>query len=237
MSDDEYREETWRDALPEALRDAPFIKKAESAEDAAQQIANSAQWQGNSIKLPGEGDDTTAFLEKVQPYLPEPVVEEPAEPAELELPEDIPEHLAADVQELGLTQTQLDALMTRHQGQVQERTDYIEEQDTALRDSWGMDFKDNHTAVANLLIQTAAPENFINAFEKGELSAQSVQWLSNLNQLGSEASEVGMQPTASAVPSADNIASIDRRLMSGTLDPVEYQRVLAEKVQLLKRMA
>ena len=46
-------EENWRDALPEQLRDAPFLGKAESVDDAVGKLAHAAQLVGSSVRIPG----------------------------------------------------------------------------------------------------------------------------------------------------------------------------------------
>lgn len=71
MSDDNTG--GWRDSLPEALRDSPYIKNAESPEAAASEIAGAAQYMGNSIRIPSEdaGDeDRNAFYAKLQEKVP-----------------------------------------------------------------------------------------------------------------------------------------------------------------------
>ena len=65
MSEDQT---SWRDGFPEQFRDAPFIAKAESPEDALQQLQNAAAWMGNSVRVPGPdaGDsDRSAFRAKI----------------------------------------------------------------------------------------------------------------------------------------------------------------------------
>ena len=58
----------WQDALPEELRDAPYIGKAENVADALAKIQHAAKLVGTSIRIPGEGasdDDRAAFYTKV----------------------------------------------------------------------------------------------------------------------------------------------------------------------------
>jgi hypothetical protein len=49
-------DETWHSSLPEPLRDAPYIAKADSPEQALEHIAHAAQIVGNSTRIPKEGD-------------------------------------------------------------------------------------------------------------------------------------------------------------------------------------
>jgi len=67
-------EESWIDSIPEPMREAPFIKGADSLESAISGIQNAAQYMGNSIRIPGEdaGDeDRQAFISKVMEKAPQ----------------------------------------------------------------------------------------------------------------------------------------------------------------------
>ena len=58
----------WLAALPEQLRDAPFLGKASSPEDAVQKLAHAAKLVGTSIRIPSEDasdDDREAFYNKL----------------------------------------------------------------------------------------------------------------------------------------------------------------------------
>ena len=58
----------WIQALPEQLRDAPFLGKASSPEDAVAKLAHAAKLVGTSIRIPGEDatdDDRAAFYNKL----------------------------------------------------------------------------------------------------------------------------------------------------------------------------
>ena len=61
-------EPTWQESLPEELRDAPYIGKAESASDAMQKLVHAAKLVGTSIRIPGEDaseEDRAAFMAKL----------------------------------------------------------------------------------------------------------------------------------------------------------------------------
>jgi hypothetical protein len=58
----------WKEELPEALRDAPFIGKAENMEDAVGKLAHAATLVGTSLRIPGEDasdEDRDAFFAKL----------------------------------------------------------------------------------------------------------------------------------------------------------------------------
>jgi hypothetical protein len=67
MSEDNAPAE-WLAELPEQLRNAPFIGKAENIDDAIGKLAHAAQYMGQAIKLPAEGateEENTAFFDKL----------------------------------------------------------------------------------------------------------------------------------------------------------------------------
>ena len=61
------------ESLPESLRDAPFLAKAENAEAAINALTNAAQTVGNSIRIPGENasaEDIASFQAKAVEKFP-----------------------------------------------------------------------------------------------------------------------------------------------------------------------
>jgi len=83
MTEESNNETSWRDGLPEEMRELPFIGKAENLEDAALAIKDAAQWMGNSLRIPGESasdDDKAKFtkkvLEKFPDLMPKPGVDD-----------------------------------------------------------------------------------------------------------------------------------------------------------------
>jgi hypothetical protein len=64
---------SWLESLPEAMRDAPFIGKADSLESAMAEIQNAAAHMGNSIRIPSEEagtEDVAKFYAKIQEKAP-----------------------------------------------------------------------------------------------------------------------------------------------------------------------
>lgn len=60
--------QSWHESLPEPLRNAPFLGKAENVDDAVAKLAHAAQLVGTSIRIPGENasdDDRAAFYQKL----------------------------------------------------------------------------------------------------------------------------------------------------------------------------
>jgi len=59
----------WKEGLPEQLRDAPFIGKAENLDDAVAKLVHAAKLVGTSIRIPGSDasdDDKAAFFDKLK---------------------------------------------------------------------------------------------------------------------------------------------------------------------------
>jgi hypothetical protein len=59
----------WLDSLPEELRDAPYIGKAENAADALAKIQHAAKLVGTSVRIPTDDsspEDRAAFMERVK---------------------------------------------------------------------------------------------------------------------------------------------------------------------------
>ena len=132
MSDEQT---SWRDSLPEPLREASFIKAAESPEKAAEEITNAAQYMGNSIRIPGPdaGDEAMAefrakAVEKIPGLMVLPSMDDeeamesvfrsmgkPEKPEDYKLPEieglemaaEVAGQLKANAHALGMTQSQL----------------------------------------------------------------------------------------------------------------------------------
>jgi len=63
----------WKASLPEQLRDAPWIGKADSLEAAVGQLKDAAQYMGNAIRIPSEDageSDVAAFQQKLLDKVP-----------------------------------------------------------------------------------------------------------------------------------------------------------------------
>lgn len=124
----------WREALPEEMRELPFIGKAKDLNEAINGIKNAAETMGNSLRMPGPnaGDEdvktfTARVLEKMPGLMPVPNPDDeegyatvlqrlgaPADPkaykapdvADFVWPEGTLEGMRAQAQKAGLTQKQ-----------------------------------------------------------------------------------------------------------------------------------
>lgn len=71
---DENKDVSWRDSLPEEMRELPFIGKADTLESAVDAIKDAGQWMGNSIRIPGDAasdEDKAKFTQKVLEKFPD----------------------------------------------------------------------------------------------------------------------------------------------------------------------
>jgi len=201
----------WQDDLPEVLRDAPFIGKAESVEDALQQITNAAGHMGNSIRTPGPdaGEEAVAehrnkVIERFPDLMlkPSPADEENynAVLSQLGMPEEAgkyaaPEGMEIDGDKLGklanmahksrLTQKQFQAFLSELTGEdaaVLEATADAHKQDMdRLRQEWGAAFEQKSADAMQSAKDTSAPDYMIEAIESGTMPAVGLKWLAGIN--------------------------------------------------------
>lgn len=158
---------SWKDALPEPLRDSPYIRAAETPEKAAQELQNAAQWQGNSIRVPGPDagpEELQVFqekaLEKFKGLMPTPNRDDPEAVRsvlrQLGVPEaadkySVPEGVSLSPDQLGnlqalahksdLTQVQFEEYVRNvsemGQAETQQRQQQLTMEQTALKNEWG----------------------------------------------------------------------------------------------------
>jgi hypothetical protein len=179
MSDEPVAD--WKESLPEAFRDAPYFKSATSAENALSELNNAAQWQGNSLRMPGPDagdDDIAAFrskvVEKVDGLMPIPNMDDadsmsaifgkmgkPAEPSGYKLPEgvvvegDALGNLQASAHDMNMTQSQFEAQVNQMNGMqntaTEAQTAAIEATKQTLMTDWGNAFEARMTEIATFL--------------------------------------------------------------------------------------
>jgi hypothetical protein len=147
--------EDWKSALPEALRDAPYIRNAATPEAAFEEIKGAAAYMGNSVRIPGPDagqEDWGAFRQKIVEkdvgLMPKPNHEDPQSMAlayqamgrpeapdgySVEGIEGAPDgetlgHLRAVAHEAGLSQAQFKAMIADQAGQAAKHSNSIAEQ-------------------------------------------------------------------------------------------------------------
>jgi hypothetical protein len=215
--------ETWRDALPEPLRESPYIAKAETAEEAAQQLSDAAAWQGNSLRVPSPDSDDEAkatFLSKAVERIPglmkvpegDDLVEfyskigVPEEAEKYGIPEI--ENIKFSDEEVGalkafakannLTQPQLDALVNLNAGKLIEAQEaqqaLLAQEKVILTEEWGTALDSRVQGIlAYLRSEKSAPEGMIKAFEDGHYTAADARFLFTVTEAMREGNEIAQQ--------------------------------------------
>lgn len=195
----------WRESLPEGLREAPFIKAAESVDKAVEQISNAASHMGHSVRVPGPdaGDDARKefyekILEKAPDLMPKPSDDNmddfykslgrPDNPDEykVEIPEDreVPSdfsQFSTIAHKHGLSQKQFQGIMSEILDSSFETQDNLEhEQAEALKGlskEWGAAYEDRMKQVKNFLRLTDAPEGLVELVSNDALSPDELKWI------------------------------------------------------------
>ena len=222
MSDDT----DWRAGLPEALKDAPYLKDADTPEAFKEQLVNAAQWQGNSLRMPGPDagdDDIAAFrskvMEKIPDLMPVPSDDDGIEailgklgkpeaadsyrlPEGIEIEGDALGKLKSQAFALNLTQNQFEAQVAQMNGEAttanEAMTHAIEEGREILKGEWGNAFESRMADIATFLKNDPdTPESIVADMEAGRIPPEQMRWLHKLSQLGDESSEVARQENPS----------------------------------------
>lgn len=195
----------WRDSLPETLREAPFLKAANTPEDAFEQIKNAAAHMGNSVRFPGEDASPEVkqeFLDKITAKSPELMLRpnegnqdkfwnslgRPESPDKYnldlaegeELPSDF-SSFAEVAHKYGLTQDQFRGVVKEVVSGQQEQMSATEAQQKTemsnLAKEWGQAYDQNVAQVKNFLRLTDAPEGIVELISEGAMSPQEIKWI------------------------------------------------------------
>lgn len=198
----------WKEEAPEsfaALMEAPFLKNAESMEDAITAITNAADHMGNSIRIPsehaGEADlkaFTDKILEKAPSLMYKPGEDTMAEflqsigvptdkdgykyepPEGKEIPEDL-SGFAEIAHKHGLTTGQFNGLLgdiLQSQWDGMEADTHAQgEEMKKLQTEWGAAFEGNMAMVKNFLRLTDAPEGLVDLLADKAMSPAEIKWV------------------------------------------------------------
>jgi hypothetical protein len=207
----------WRDALPEQLRDAPFLNKADKPlEQVIADLTNAAGHMGNSIRIPGPDADDEAIakfrsqaVEKIPGLMavPDPDSDDyvatlqklgmPEAADKYKVPEDCPiegedlGRLMAEAHKHGLTQKQFAGQLGDLIAQVNDAKErqqlQADEQRAILKGEWGEAFDDRSAAVDQFLAE--APE----ALRNMPKDAETMRWLYGLAESFNEGNEAARQ--------------------------------------------
>lgn len=218
----------WRAELPQAFQEAPFIKAAESLDDAVAQLTNAASHMGNSIRVPSEEaspEERKAFydkvLQKAPDLMPKPTEENleafynslgrPADykeykyepPEGKEIPEDF-EAFAEAAHKAGLSQEQFKSVLDGVLGNVWQQNEALEfEQQEAMKQlsqEWGLSFDQRMGVVQNFLKLTEAPEGIQNLLENGAMSPAEIKWIHEIATKTASTTELASQQSQGDAP-------------------------------------
>jgi len=192
----------WKESIPEQLRDAPFFAKANSLDEALEGIKNSAQWQGNSIRIPGPDaspDQIKEFrkkaAERIDGLMEVPVADDPdsykSVLRKLGMPEkaddygDLEGKTNAEIRQLaheaGLTVQQYKQIFgklaeTTEQQAVQAQRQHKEQMES-LKEDWGRAYDKRVAAVKNVAEEFGFPADVVEKISAGEMRADFYQAL------------------------------------------------------------
>ena len=208
-------EPSWRDELPDDLKDHASLKDVKDVGGLAKQFVDTLKAQGQMIRIPGSDAGAEAFTnfhaklaEKVPGLIPTPDPDNaeqmgalytrmgrPAEAAGYEHPEGVDATVMGDfatlAHSLGLTKSQYKGMLTelvKHTVKKQETTDEDFNQGIrTLKQEWGIVYEDNLQLVQSVMKGTGAPKEFMELAASNKLPAESLKWLHSIGkQLGSE---------------------------------------------------
>lgn len=191
----------WRSLLPTELAESPYIKEAASAQDAAAQIANAAQYQGTSIRIPSgdaSAEQWAEFNGKLKDKVPG-LLSMPEDVGSLESQQEILRRLGAgadvnaypDVE--GLDESTLAGLKARAHSRQWTRAQYeaevadytrVAEENTAaqqqqrdehmaaIKGEWGEAFGDRVASIKRVSEQLGFPAEVGEALVSGDLAPE-----------------------------------------------------------------
>ncbi len=264
---EEVEAQDWRESFPEAFREAPFIKGADSAEKALEDIKNAAQWMGNSLRIPGPDatpEKLAEFRKKAQEKIeglmevPDPDSEDytevlhklgmPKSADKYKSPEGIEGEVLANLKtlafEMGMTQKQFDAFAKRNMDSAKETADteaaFWEEQSKLLSNEWGAATADRMKTIANLLNEEGVPQELKDGFKSGKITSTQAKWLYSLAERMAEGGDIANQAsedTSLTRMEAESQMSELTERMIG-MSPVDPKyKVLMQKRMKLAEMA
>lgn len=206
----EGEEGNWKDSVPEALRDAPYFKNAENMEQVVNDLTNAAQYQGNSVRIPGPdagAEDWGAFEIKMREKVPDLIkVDTESEEGRMSLmkrlglPDNVEGYEAgeegawlADVaHKSGLTKAQFKSLVdgvnetNKSKKNESDATRAVELE--ALYDEWGLSKPKKLEHIKGLAQLTDIPASIAKAVEDGTADAATLRWLDAMASQFAEAS-------------------------------------------------
>ena len=207
---------SWRDNLPDAIRDNPSLMDTKTVTDLAQRFLETKQMVGNSLRVPTQeaGEDTVkAFTDKILANenlglmrRPDPTNTEAMEEVynTLGRPESSEGYEAVEgvdpaaysemkevAHKLGLSKRQFEELASAQVALQNDQISSVKQEVDAgrqeVRKEWGLAFEDKVGRATSMLELTKAPQALIDGMASGNVSAEVMRWVDSLaTQLGTE---------------------------------------------------
>lgn len=188
-----------KEALPEELQSAPFLKDTENLEQFKERLSSAAEHMGNSMRIPGPDatqevwDEFKGKLQEKVPDLHRMDFSSPEGRLEamikMGLPTEATEYgaegdgswLAEVAHNAALTKDQFEALVKgvgeRNINSKQEMTAEQHEALEKLDLEWGLSAPKNYDMIEGLLRLTKAPEQLAEQLNDKSLDVNTIQWL------------------------------------------------------------
>ena len=226
---------TWRDDLPDTLRDNPEIQRTESVEALAKRFLDTKQMVGNSLRMPTNEagqESIDAFTTKILANETLGLMKRPdasneevmgavydslGRPANAEgyavvEGADLLSYkaMAAEAHRLGLSKAQFEGLASSQIAMATEQTVALQAEqkagNDALRQEWGPAYDEKIGRAATMLDLTKAPKDLIDAVASGDIGANVLRWVDQLaTSLGIEGAPMAQDLTEITMDTTDGL--------------------------------
>lgn len=217
---------SWRDSLPDTIRDNPSLMETKSVNDLAQRFLDTKQMVGNSLRMPtaDAGQEAVdAFTAKIlaneslglmnKPNMTDPdamgaVYDSLGRPADAEgyavvEGADMTHYKAMTdlAHKLGLSKAQFEGLaagqIELQGGQLAEMQATQNAEHKTLQQEWGPAFEQKVGKATTMLELTGAPKELIEAMASGDVGADVMRWVDKIaTSLGTEGAPMANDLTA-----------------------------------------
>ena len=194
---------TWRDTLPEDLREAAILKDVPDINTLAKRFVDQSAFVGQSIRIPGPdaGDeDRQKFYDKLLKnapnLMPKPDFDKPDQeqqfwrsigrpddakgytlPDGLTFDEATVESLRADAHALGLTKAQFNRYLEKYKAASEDISKSRADALKGLQTEWGQAYNERMARLEESMKQAKLPDEVVAAVKSGQLSPSIVNFL------------------------------------------------------------
>lgn len=192
--------DTWREVIPEDIRNDPSLKDIKDITGLAKGYVGAQKLIGSKISVPGEGDDAawnTLYDKLGRPVSPDKYdVKRPEIPEGMAYNEGLEKQFLPVAHKIGLNTKQVNALIawqaeTMKQEAEQSRQG-MKTAEEALKKEWGNDYA-NKVSVAQRVIKDYAGQEVVDFLEKSQLG-NNPAFIKFVHEIGSALVEDGAAP-------------------------------------------